>query len=313
MSSPNIKHHTDGQPRARLFVGSFESAIYLLSSIGGVPDNVSVLPAINTNFSHHISAGLADGTSITGQNAISHPSERTALPDVTLSATRETEEQDGIEDANLPGSLPTLRRQYITFSKAAEEELPARIERIWYINPYGQEIRPPANPKVLDAIGSSQSVVYSIGSLYTSIVPSLILRGVGDALAGPAVRHKILILNSTTDRETGPSSAPFTATDFVAAVAKAAAESRGLAGAVAPHEYKAYVTHLVHLEGPGTPKVDKAELNRLGIETLRLYGRTTEGGKGLRYDERALLQALEATIGRRDPTAERSRRNTLER
>jgi len=134
----------------------------------------------------------------------------------------------------------------------------------------------------------------------------------GEALASPSIRHKILILNSTIDRETGPSSQPFTATDFVAAIAKAGAESRGFTGAVSLQEYKAYVTHLIHLEGPGTPKVDKAELNSLGIETLRLYGRRMEGAKSLRYDEKALLQALEATIGRRDPKTERSRRNTLD-
>ncbi len=54
---------------ARIFSGSFESAIYLLSMICSIPDSVSALPAINSNFTHHISAGLADGTSIAGQVA----------------------------------------------------------------------------------------------------------------------------------------------------------------------------------------------------------------------------------------------------
>lgn len=57
---------------ARLFSGSFESAIYLLAIMGGVDESkTAVLPAIISNFSHHISAGLADGSVITGQNAIS--------------------------------------------------------------------------------------------------------------------------------------------------------------------------------------------------------------------------------------------------
>ncbi|KAF2087969.1 UPF0052 domain protein [Saccharata proteae CBS 121410] len=297
---------------ARLFSGSFESAVYLLSSICGVPDNVSVLPAINTNFSHHISALLADGTLITGQNAISHPSEPTALPDISLSATREIEEHDTIEDANLPGSLPTLRKPYISFSKAKEEDLPARIERIWYINPYGQEIRPPANSKVIEAIDNAECIIYSIGSLYTSIIPSIILRGVGAALASPSIKHKILVLNSSTDRETGPSSSPFTATDFIAAIARAGAESTGDLGEVPKEDYRKYVTHLIHLDGPGTPKVNKGGLNELGIETIRLYGRKEEGKDVLMYDEKALVQASEAIIGRRDPRADKSRRNTLE-
>ena len=298
---------SNAQFRTRLFSGSFESAIYLLSSICRVPENVSVLPAINTNFSHHISAGLADGSSITGQNAISHPSAPTALAD---SNYREPEDHDGIEDANLPGTLPTLRKTNINFSKTDEEDLPARIERVWYINPYGQEIRLNANQHVLDAIDSAQCVIYSIGSLYTSIVPSLILRGVGDGVASSSIRNKILILNSSNDRETGPSSNPYTALDFIAAITKACANSRGFEGPVSQAEVKAYVTHVIHLEGPETPEVNKKKLHELGIESIRLYGRTDRGV--LRYDEKALTQALEAIIGKRDAKGERSRRNTLE-
>ncbi|KAI9879870.1 MAG: hypothetical protein M1830_006722 [Pleopsidium flavum] len=299
---------------ARLFSGSFESAVYLLASIGGVPENVQVVPAINSNFSHHISAGLEDGSVITGQNAISHPSAPTALPDGKFAGERrasmDTEEQ---EDANLPGSLHTLRKKNITFSKEQEEDLPSRIERIWYINPYGQEIRPTANPKVAEAIERAQCVIYSIGSLYTSIIPSIILRGVGLALSHPSIRYKILILNGSLDRETGPSHSPFTAMDFVAAIARAGVESTGKIEKPDPCMYRSYVTHLIHLESEGTPVVDKAKLAEMGIECIRLYGRKVEGGKLLRYDGKALSQALEAILGRRDPKMDRSRRNTLER
>lgn len=226
----------------------------------------------------------------------------------------ETELHDGIEDANLPGTLPTLRKQYISFSKADDEDLPARIERIWYINPYGQEIKLAANPRVLQVLQAAQAVIYSIGSLYTSIVPSLVLKGVGAALANPAIQYKILILNSTTDRETGPSTNPFSALDFVAAIAKAGSESRGAAPGAAMNkkEYRTYVTHIIHLTGPGTPHVDKDALAEVGIETIKVYGRRVEGENFSRYDEKALMQALEVTMGRRDPRLERSRRNTLE-
>ena len=70
---------------------------------------------------------------------------------------------DLIEDANLPGSLPSLRKQNIGFHKNDNEELPDRIRRVWYINPYGQEIRPSPNPRVLEALGRGRAVVYSIG------------------------------------------------------------------------------------------------------------------------------------------------------
>lgn len=306
---------------ARLFSGSFESAIYLLGAITGVPGNVSVIPAINSNFSHHICAGLKDGTSIVGQNSISHPSITTTQPPTpdpvapaiyNRNLSNELLEHDRVEDANLPGSLPTLRKQYIEFEKDRIEDLPSRIDRIWYINPYGQEIRPAANPKVLDAIDSSHCVIYCIGSLYTSIIPSLILKDVGDAILHPGVQIKILILNGSIDRETGPSSAPYGARDFITAIAKACVSSRGfITEELHDRELRDYVTHVVHLDGPGTPVVDRDELKKLGIETVRIYGRKNPRG-GMLYDGMGLTQALEAIMGRRDQKIEQSRRNTLQ-
>lgn len=338
---------------ARLFTGSFESAIYLLGAITGVPSNINVIPAINSNFSHHISAGLQNGTQITGQNSISHPSAPSAPPPIptplppgvgTPSETsheggeqeeelisptaihlralsKELTEHDTIEDANLPGSLPTLRKQYITFAKEHTEDLPSRIERIWYINPYGQEIRPAANPKVLSSIEDASAVIYSIGSLYTSIIPCLILRSVGSKIANsPNLKYKILILNGSLDRETRAVGKDFTAKDFVAAIADACASSRGNAdgkGSVSEDSWREYVSHVVYLQGEGTPRVEKEELGRLGVECVRIYGRKKgdggeEGGDGgMIYDGTALGQALEAIIGGVKRTPGVSRRNTL--
>lgn len=310
---------------ARLFSGSFEAAIYLLAIIGRVDESrTSVLPAIVSNFTHHISAGLADGTVINGQNAISHPSEPTALmsgfstppspannsDEVRHNSTnKKGNPESGLEEAHLPGSLPDLRVPNITFSKTAEAPLPARIARIWYINPYGQEMHPVANPKVLEAIQAAEAVIYSVGSLYTSLAPSLILRGVGEAIAARP-RYKILLLNSSLDRETPG----YTATDFVVAIARACQESCGIAGEPAPANYKEYVTHLIHLEGDGSPAVDREELSQHGIKCFRLYGRREDNAKSmLTYDGTALAQALSMILGKRDPKGLFSRRNTLER
>ena len=238
------------------------------------------------------------------------------------------------EGDHLPGSLPTLRNKNISFSKNENEDLPARITRIWYINPYGQEIRPPANPRVLEALRDAQAIIYSIGSLFTSIIPSMILRGVGQHIVHSGARHKILILNGSLDRETGPPSEPFTAIDFVEAITRAGEESRGRgplmsapAYATRPNSlpYSSYVTHILHLEGPGTPFVDRERLVDMGIETLRLYGRkimTVDGGKevaaGVEYDCKALVQALEVVLGKKGDAMLRghgnglNRRNTLD-
>ncbi|KAI9166557.1 hypothetical protein HJFPF1_02666 [Paramyrothecium foliicola] len=302
---------------ARLFTGSFEAAIYLLSSVCAVPDRIAVLPALNTNFAHHIAAGLTDGTVITGQNDISHPSVPTAAVPGTGAGVYtpvpepvDTEEHDKVEDANLPGSLPALRRPAIAFSKDEEEDLPARIDRIWYINPYGQEIRIPANPRILEAMRNANNVVYSIGSLFTSLIPNLVLKGVGDAIASPSIRNKILLLNGTLDRETGPSTNPFSGLDFVAAIARACADSRGLPRP-SEREYSQYVTHVLYVEGTNAPKVDKQLFASLGIDATRLYGPRNERTGSVRYDPKALQQALESIIGRKDVRPDRSRRNTL--
>ncbi|OQD72088.1 hypothetical protein PENPOL_c001G07508 [Penicillium polonicum] len=350
---------------ARLFSGSFESAIYLLGSICGVPsDLVRVIPAINSNFSHHISASLADGTVIVGQNSISHPSEATALehnsrsrrPSLLLADGDDVDYTDSemsdpttYEEDHLPGSLATLRNKNIKFSKTENEDLTSRITRIWYINPYGQEIRPPANPRVLEAINDSQAIIYSIGSLYTSIIPAIVLRGVGKSIVSSPARHKILILNGSLDRETGPPSAPFAASDFVEAIVSAGEESRGRGPIVhAQHHsqsqnpattsgqdnvrnyralpYTNYVTHILHLDGPGTPYVDRERLAHMGIETVRLYGRKTmskDGDKetvvGMQYDPNALVQAIEVVLGKKGDAMVRGdlgnalgRRNTLD-
>ncbi|SPO02201.1 related to UPF0052 domain protein [Cephalotrichum gorgonifer] len=298
---------------ARLFMGSFEAAIHLFSSVCGVSDKVAVLPALNTNFASHIAAGLANGEVITGQNDISHPSAPTAAVPGPKAApwSSGTEEHDSVEDANLPGSLPALRKPAIDFSKEGEEALAARIERVWYINPYGQEIRIPVNPRVVGALQGCGSVIYSIGSLFTSLVPNLVLRGVGEAIAtNPAIRNKILILNGSLDRETGPPSRPFSAVDFVAAIANACAYSRGMEAA-REDEYGLYVTHVVYLESKESPVVDREKLNALGIEAVRIYGPGKGTGQGARYDAKALTQVLEAVVGRKDVRVDRSRRNTL--
>ena len=223
---------------ARLFSGSFESAIYLLSSICEIPDDqVRVIPSINSTFSHHIAAGLANGDTIVGQNNISHPGIAVTLdtwasaqPQVNGAKPRPSIDHLDldIEDANFPGTLLPLRQRNIRFSKEEDEDLPARIDRIWYINPYGQEMLPPANPRAMSAIKHAQAIIFSIGSLYTSIIPSIVLRGVGEALRSTPARHKILILNGSLDREVGPSSSPFAASDFVEAIARAGEQSRGV-------------------------------------------------------------------------------------
>ena len=168
---------------------------------------------------------------------------------------------------------------------------------------------------MLGALGEASAVIYSIGSLYTSVIPSLILRDVGAAIGNPSIRFKILILNGSLDRETTAVNFKFGAKDFVKAIADACHSSQSGSEKSLPQdsELRKYVTHVIHLQGEGTPTVERAELAALGVECVRIYGRKNEGGEGLLYDGNALRGALEAILGGsgRGKGDGLSRRNTL--
>jgi hypothetical protein len=84
---------------------------------------------------------------------------------------------------------------------------------------------------------------------------------------------------------------------------------------VGEEEWGMYVTHVIYLEGEGTPRVEREVLGRAGVECVRIYGRKRDGkgGEGgMVYDGTALTQALEAIIGSgKRGVVDRSRRNTL--
>ena len=78
--------------------------------------------------------------------------------------------------------------------------------------------------KVVKAHAPRDSLVYSCGSLYTSIIPCLALRGVGHAIrTSQTLKHKVLLLNGSRDRETPG----YDAVDFVEAIFAALCEHGG--------------------------------------------------------------------------------------
>jgi len=48
-------------------------------------------------------------------------------------------------------------------------------------------VAPAPNPRVLTEMQRADAIIYGMGSLYTSIFPSLILRGVGECVAATNV------------------------------------------------------------------------------------------------------------------------------
>jgi hypothetical protein len=172
---------------------------------------------------------------------------------------------------------------------------------IFYVNAYRNEISPAPNPSFIDSLSTASTLLFSCGSLWTSIIPCIALRGVATAVArSPTLKHKVLLLNSSTDRETHG----MTALDFVSAIVSSLNSTDG--GAVKPppqtgsgtaseeeeemHHHvwtdfgglgyaaRDLVTCVVCVEG-GLVPVEKEEIEDLGIEVIQVKGKK-KGGKG---------------------------------
>ncbi|KZS90276.1 UPF0052-domain-containing protein, partial [Sistotremastrum niveocremeum HHB9708] len=234
------------------FFRSLPSAIFLFSSITGSQANI--LPAVVTNHVCTIAAILEDGNKIIGQCQISHP-----VPGSRHQRTASETRFPVWEDDQTP-RIP----QNVTFSKSDEtpeqsHSLESPISKLLYINPYGEEIYPSPNPGFIDALRSRKVLVYSCGSLWTSLIPCLCLRGVGTEISQSCtLQYKVLLLNSTNDRET----TGYTASDYIEAIVgtltRADLKSPRSQGRSSDNNSpvqpaSAFITHLVYLEGTSIP------------------------------------------------------------
>lgn len=165
---------------------------------------------------------------------------------------------------------PSLGRSQLHFEKDDRNvpPLPSPIARLIYISPYGEEIHPRASPRTLAALARSDAIVYSIGSLWTSVVPVLLLRGVGEQVVRrrprgqPPVR-KVLLLNSDTDRETRG----LDGAGFVRVVVAAVEYSLAGDTARAPVPVSGVVSDVVYAADGGTAlsPAARAQLEQLGV------------------------------------------------
>ncbi|XP_073016787.1 uncharacterized protein YNL011C-like isoform X1 [Primulina eburnea] len=173
---------------ARIFFQSLDAAIFLFSRVSDIPLESLVLPVISTNDKLTLGCELWDGTIIRGQNEISHPTNGCMEP---------------INKDN--SSVPPLS---------------SRIKRVFYMSSEGSnllhEVFPSVNPTVLEQLSSVDCIVFAMGSLFTSICPSLVLLRIGELISTRSC-PKVLLLNGTHDRETSG----FTASCFVTAITNA--------------------------------------------------------------------------------------------
>ncbi|EMS22752.1 hypothetical protein NBRC10512_006573 [Rhodotorula toruloides] len=181
-----------------------------------------------------------------------------------------------------PLSPIATRSRNLEFTKDASEipPLPSRIRRIFYLSTHGLEIHPRPNSTFLQSLRDASILVYAPGSLYTSIVPCLALKPVGELVARGNIAKKVLLLNATDDRETPD----YDAVDYVWALAETC--GRSFAEGQRQCEPKDVVTHLVYLRN-GKVEVDEGVLRSLDIQPVAV-GPTQDG----LFDDEVVKEAL---------------------
>jgi len=227
-----------------LLLGGLQPAIEWASLHTGVSPGVEILPSADPSGGEggeegpHIWAELEGGAVLEGQNEISHPLRYPKGLDITL--TR--------------GGLHRIQSVEKELCGNAESATEAPITRIAYKN-----TPPPANADFLRRLGTARAVLYGPGSLFTSILPCLILPGVGEAVCGaPEGAVRALLLNSCPDRET----AGLSAAQHVEALAEGL---RRYGAASLPTER--LVNTVVVPEGSAV-RVDEDALERMGVRVV---------------------------------------------
>ncbi|OCB89249.1 UPF0052-domain-containing protein [Sanghuangporus baumii] len=250
---------------ARIFFRSLPSAIFLFSSITNSQANI--VPVLVTNHTVTIGAELENGRNIIGQCNISHPAHSETSFSFAL-ASPITE--DLAESEFAPGSNhERSHTPNLVFSKEDEDQevpLESRINRLYYINAYGHEIHPSPNPDFLAQCGSKDIIIYSCGSLWTSIIPCLTLKGVASAIArSRIVKAKIFLLNSKNDRETNG----YTAADYIKAITRTLNTHYASLGTYTSYPVSAFITHLVYLRGGQVP-LDTDQITNMGVRCIEV-------------------------------------------
>ncbi|KIM51678.1 hypothetical protein SCLCIDRAFT_142755 [Scleroderma citrinum Foug A] len=279
---------------AQMFFRSLPSAIFLFASITNSQANI--LPVIITNHTVTIAAELENGSRLVGQCEISHPLNQPSSFEEDLDEQITGSICSPVDD--MGGTIP--HRSNVMYSQADKdlgyEPLKSRICRLYYINAYGHEVHPTPNPEYIKHLSTSEALVYSCGSLWTSIVPCLALRCVASAIArSNCLRAKIFLLNGMNDRETDG----YTAVDYVRTIATILnthyqKPPYGLGNVQTIFPISAFVTHLVYLEGTSVV-LDENELTNLGVMCVKVRG-VNGVDQHPRYDSNVVRQAVDQIL-----------------
>ncbi|KAI8821117.1 uncharacterized protein EV422DRAFT_496084 [Fimicolochytrium jonesii] len=214
---------------SRLFFDNLDAAVFQFMRIMRVPPRTEVVPVLTTTRGAVvIAAAQRDGGVIYGQCEISHPGQ--VMPEGARTRS------GSLKPTLIPfTSVTRSPSQNLIYSKTTSQSLSSPLRRIYYVNRERQEIFPDINPVAAAQLSRKRTIIYGCGSLYTSILPCLVVPEVGRMLADntksggiaspypirdgtpPAARVKLLLLNGSHDRETEG----YTALDFVYAITDA--------------------------------------------------------------------------------------------
>ncbi|KAJ7239010.1 hypothetical protein B0H12DRAFT_1136546 [Mycena haematopus] len=235
---------------AQGFFRSLPASIFLFSSITNSQANI--LPVIVTNHTVTIAAELENGEKLVGQCEISHPvpaQSSDGPPNITVS--------DALSPVDGMGETISQRKN-VMFEQGTKDQyqpLGARISRLFYMNAYGFEIHPSPNPEYISALAANDMLVYSCGSLWTSLIPCLALRGVAAAIArSRSLRAKVLLHLYT----------------FCSAIVRTlnahyTTQSYGLAyGSNTTFPVSAFITNLVYLKDTSV-QVNLRQITAMGV------------------------------------------------
>ncbi|KAL5772254.1 hypothetical protein ACOSQ2_012178 [Xanthoceras sorbifolium] len=249
---------------ARIFFQSLDAAIFLFSRVSDIPSESLVLPVISTNDRLTLGCELSDGIVIRGQNEISHPTN---------------------------GFMEPVKKE-----RSSVPALPSRIKRVFYMSSEGSnllhEVFPTVNPAVLEQLSSVDCIVYAMGSLFTSICPSLVLRGIGEIISSRSC-PKVLLLNGSQDRETSG----FSASSFVNAITDALNRTYGDPHNSLKTSPSQYINTLL-VPKEGEIPLDIQCLASQGIFDVVTVDSIHDPKVGIIFDPQSLIQAIADLIGR---------------
>ncbi|KAL6544845.1 hypothetical protein OROMI_023707 [Orobanche minor] len=247
---------------ARIFFQSLDAAIFLFSCVSEIPTESLVLPVISTNDRLALGCELWDGTTTRGQNKISHPTN---------------------------GSVGPINK-----SNSLVPSLPSRIKRVFYMSSEGSnllhEVFPCVNPTVLEQLKSVDCIIFAMGSLFTSICPSLVLLGIGEIISSRAC-PKVLFLNGTHDRETSG----FTASCFVTAIMDALNRTYGDPHNCLQNAPSRYI-NIIFAPKDGQIPIDIEGLADQGIFRVVTVDSVHDSTAGIVFDPKSLIQSLSSLL-----------------